>query len=131
MPSDKPLSRADRDAREIIAMLRKDDTTGDGAEAVGAITREFDALTKAGFCSIVAMILSLNVRSCQAIRSLRARIAELEQRPALAYRGIWQQRREYQAGSLVTDKGAMWLALESTDTRPPGPSWKLTAKAAR
>jgi hypothetical protein len=50
----------------------------------------------------------------------------------LQFAGIWDAGATYERGSLVTDAGAMWLAM--TDAKPgerPGKSvaWRMTVKS--
>ncbi len=60
---------------------------------------------------------------------LRKRIEALEQRPEIAYHGVYVSDQAYVAGSLVTRSGGLWLCLRST-TQAPGQSgdWKLIVK---
>jgi hypothetical protein len=44
----------------------------------------------------------------QAIAPLRERIKQLEDRPAIQYRGVFEIGRAYSEGDFVTDKGAIW-----------------------
>jgi hypothetical protein len=61
--------------------------------------------------------------------ALEARIAGLEARPELEYRGSHASDQTYAAGNLVTRSGGLWLCLRST-TQTPGQSgdWKLVVK---
>jgi hypothetical protein len=62
------------------------------------------------------------------------RLAELEARPQLAYRGVWRHAENYPAGSLTTHASALWYAERATDQKPgdSGDSgWKLILKADR
>ncbi|MHC2373367.1 chitodextrinase [Bradyrhizobium diazoefficiens] len=64
------------------------------------------------------------------ITPLKERIKELESRPTLCYRGIWDASRTYQPGSFVTHSGSVWHAdVQSTGIRPgEGGFWKLAVK---
>jgi hypothetical protein len=62
---------------------------------------------------------------------LHARIAALEARPAVVYRGIWRNDQQYAEASLVTDGGSLWIAkAESRGARPgsDATSWQLIVK---
>lgn len=66
----------------------------------------------------------------QAVDPLRARVKALEERPALAYKGVFEANVLYREGSLVTRSGSLWLALHDTRAVPGSePSaWRLVAK---
>ncbi|WP_441232581.1 hypothetical protein [Bradyrhizobium sp. 1200_D9_N1_1] len=66
----------------------------------------------------------------KATAPLKARIKELESRPALRYLGIWDAWRTYPPGSFVTHAGSVWHAeTENTGVRPgEGGFWKLAVK---
>jgi hypothetical protein len=64
-------------------------------------------------------------------RVLEKRIAELERAPSLKYVGTWRQGETYRQNSLATDHGCLWLALENTNTRPPGDAWKLIVQRGK
>jgi hypothetical protein len=49
---------------------------------------------------------------------LRSRCKELENRPTLEYRGVWDSGTTYQAGNVVTCKGSMWHCQEATRSQP-------------
>jgi hypothetical protein len=67
----------------------------------------------------------------EAVAPLRARIAALEQQPALKFAGPFRDGTHYLAGSIVQKQG-LWLA-ESDTHAPPGAEdsgWKLILKVA-
>lgn len=66
-----------------------------------------------------------------AVNQLAARIVQLEQRPAVAWRGIWREGTAYQEASLVTHAGALWIAERSTDVRPgtTDSNWRMIVKS--
>lgn len=62
-------------------------------------------------------------------KRLEARIAALEARPQLAYRGIWDPRETYQKSEIVTDHGSMFFCRCETKERPGVSSdWQLCVK---
>jgi hypothetical protein len=65
------------------------------------------------------------------IAQLETRVAELEQRPGIDYRGIWAEQTLYGEGQFVTHGGSMWHAKSASISRRPGsdPSaWVLVVK---
>lgn len=72
------------------------------------------------------------------LAALADRVARLEGQlktagPGLRYRGVFQDGDEYAAGDVVTFRGSMWHAWESTAARPGdnGSAWQLCVKAGR
>ena len=64
------------------------------------------------------------------VQPLREKIAQLEARPALEYRGVWKSGEPYKAGSAVTDQGGLWIAKVATSARPGSSSdWQLCVKS--
>lgn len=62
------------------------------------------------------------------IAALEAKIALLEKRPALKWAGIWAPGG-YDACSLCTRSGSLWLSTEATMQQPgEGPHWRLIVK---
>jgi hypothetical protein len=79
------------------------------------------------------LVLHLNaVRRCkqnERIDTIDARLAALEARPEVVYHGVHEQQRQYSAGSLVTRKGALWLAkAENRSTPGASGDWQLIVK---
>lgn len=63
------------------------------------------------------------------IAELEKRIADLEARPQMQYRGIWNADTQNNAGDFVTHGGSMWFARRSTRTRPgSSDDWQLAVK---
>src|SRR5438874_1572741 len=52
------------------------------------------------------------------IKLLEARVATLQNMPALRYSGVWSAGRQYDVGEVVTDHGSMWHANRPTRERP-------------
>jgi hypothetical protein len=73
---------------------------------------------------------SLEARD-KAIEALTARQDALEEH-GVRYSGVWQRSLAYPKGSVVTDAGAMWVALQPVEGVRPGESvahWQLCAKS--
>lgn len=51
----------------------------------------------------------------------------------IEYRGVWEDRAEYQQGDVVTDKGSMWVARGCSRGMRPGASdaWQLAVKRGK
>ena len=65
------------------------------------------------------------------IKSLQARVAELEQYP-FRYDGPHESEKVYERGSFVTKAGSLWHANYKTATAPgDGLAWTLAAKRGR
>lgn len=64
---------------------------------------------------------------------LARRIERLEQRPAVAYRGVFSPGTRYAEGSLCTRQGALWIAKTGTQSVPGTPeganSWQMIVKS--
>jgi hypothetical protein len=54
------------------------------------------------------------------IADLQKRIAELEARPSLSYKGVWRADETYAQGDIVSDHGSMWHARSANVSRRPG-----------
>ena len=61
------------------------------------------------------------------------RVAELEARPELKYRGVWRADEEYTDNSAVTHDGSVFIArAQSVGVRPgDGDLWQLAVKRGR
>ncbi len=60
-----------------------------------------------------------------------ARLKALEERPTLAYRGVFASNVLYREGSLVSRQGGLWLAEHETRSQPGNgdSSWRLIVKS--
>lgn len=70
----------------------------------------------------------------QVVAELTKRIDALEQRPPLAYLGIWTEGTTYARGNFVTHAGAIWHSdIENNQTRPGSDAdgWTLAVKSGR
>ena len=87
------------------------------AEHIGKLSKRLDALESKHEGSAPAQ--------------LEKRIAALELMPSLQYRGVYSHGQDYPAGSAVTDKGGIWIALSATTERPGAEgstAWRLACK---
>ena len=67
-----------------------------------------------------------------AVAPLVARIEQLEQRPELQYRGVYEDNQAYGPGCLVTKGGSLWLCLAATAIAPGSDSnWRLIVKQGK
>lgn len=53
-----------------------------------------------------------------AIRSLEARIKALEERPPVAYGGVWRDGQDSKKGVFVTYSGSLWYCARDTRDKP-------------
>ncbi len=65
------------------------------------------------------------------LKSMEAKLAELEARPVPKYVGVWKAGEPYPEASLATHAGALWYANEATGERPgtPNSNWTLAVKS--
>jgi hypothetical protein len=117
-----PVTRADCNAHALIETMRRDTSQA-------AVIADIDAARKGGLSPVFALRTALHIRSNTRIPPLETRIAELEAKALLTFKGVWLAGT-YEAGSLVQRSGGLWLALRVT-SEPPGngsTSWKLVVK---
>jgi hypothetical protein len=69
----------------------------------------------------------------QVLGAKEKRLAALEQRPSIQYRGLYTAGVPYQPGDVITHKGALWHANIASigDTPGEGANWTLCVKAGR
>lgn len=80
-------------------------------------------------CSVLMAHMAGLIDAC---RTLAARVAVLEQRPAVSYMGVWEMGKSYQPGQFVTHGGSLWACHEPTSGKPgTSPGWQLAAKRGR
>jgi hypothetical protein len=97
------------------------------ANLLPLITEDLPSQAGAVFDTLWREIEALKERAAIA----EAKLAEIEERGEVAYRGVWVHDTEYRRGNLVTDHGAMWVCLADTRERPGGgAAWKLAVKSA-
>jgi hypothetical protein len=67
------------------------------------------------------------------LEAVEARLLQVENRPELRYRGVWEISRQYQAGDICTDHGGMWHCNQPTTDRPGegATAWRLCVKKGR
>jgi hypothetical protein len=72
-----------------------------------------------------------NIERNDRIAALETKIAELESRPFPKWAGVFTEGQSYGECSLVTDKGALWVATRDTAERPGAPAsgWRLIVKS--
>ncbi|WP_164780226.1 hypothetical protein [Mesorhizobium sp. M7A.F.Ca.US.011.01.1.1] len=65
--------------------------------------------------------------------SLETRLAEIESRPQLEYRGVWKSSDAYKRGDLTTYDGSMWHAQVGSQGLVPGQGegWRLCVKKGK
>jgi hypothetical protein len=65
--------------------------------------------------------------------ALEVRVQELEAKPSMKYRKVWDQAKVYGSGNFVTDGGSMWHADRANVGERPGSSdaWTLAVKKGR
>lgn len=82
-----------------------------------------DALAEQG-----GLVLSL---ALEEIRTLQARVAELEQRAALIWAGPFKEERRYKSGDCVQAQGSLWMAVCDSQGARPGrtPNFRLMVKS--
>jgi hypothetical protein len=104
------------------------------AEAMAVLgpakSREIEAMMTA-----LAPILRAAVETAIETRcsTLTDRIKQLEARPSLVYRGIWNENEQYEQGQFVTDHGSLFYCERLTRARPSAgsPDWRLAVKRGR
>ncbi|RUX24197.1 hypothetical protein EOA13_31380 [Mesorhizobium sp. M7A.F.Ca.US.011.01.1.1] len=66
-------------------------------------------------------------------KALEARLAEIESRPQLEYRGVWKSTDAYKRGDLTTYDGSMWHAQVGSQGLVPGQGegWRLCVKKGK
>ncbi|SDA40279.1 hypothetical protein [Mesorhizobium qingshengii] len=70
----------------------------------------------------------------QRCAAIEKRLAEVEARPTMSYRGVWSQGTDYRRGDVCTHQGSSWhCELESATGLQPGDGlgWKLMVKKGR
>ena len=66
------------------------------------------------------------------VEALEARIAALEERPAMKYAGVWREGVGYEPGAVATYDGSMFHCDKATTTRPgTSADWTLCVKHGR
>jgi hypothetical protein len=107
--------------RQLANEIAKDITKGGDGEKLDAWAKRSPFLPAP---------LGLVAKLYAEITMLREKVADLEQRPAIAYKGTWDPSRLYAAGDLVTFSGSMWAAkTASVSRRPPdAAAWQLCVR---
>jgi hypothetical protein len=127
-PAADPATAEDQLVDRVIAAIRSA-LAGDG-EAFSRLIREHvKAPDVLGVITTTACIALFS----RATR-LRERIKELEDRPTLEYKGVYDPETLYHRGNAVTKGGSLWIALTASTGATPGVSvdcWRLAVKAGR
>jgi hypothetical protein len=66
------------------------------------------------------------------LENLERRVAALEAKAVIEYRGVWEAGRQYGRGAAVTDHGALWICEHATSQRPGDGAengWRLAVKS--
>ncbi len=61
-------------------------------------------------------------------------MAELEAKPNVAYKGVWEAGRDYMNGDAVTKAGSLWICRLNHLSSEPGvdfTGWTLAVKKGR
>jgi hypothetical protein len=66
----------------------------------------------------------------KAIKPLQDRIAELEQRKAMEWKGTWRPGNAYAEHDVVQDKSSLWVCVSPTTAARPGTGagWRMMTK---
>jgi hypothetical protein len=81
--------------------------------------------------SVLGTIKGERTRTDAKIAALEIRLAALEARPEIKYCGAYAGGETYQAGSLASRRGGLWLALRETQAAPgtDPEGWRLIVKS--
>jgi hypothetical protein len=142
-----PLSSAQRERMNALhaeftedALVRIGAKLDDYREAAGESKNAVVAYTEGANVALTLLLADLwaDLRSCIAYNreerlALEARVADLEARGSIEYRGIWAADTKYKSGNAVTHDGSMWIATADTQGVRPGDTafWKLAVKRGR
>jgi hypothetical protein len=66
------------------------------------------------------------------VNALEEKVADLEAKPSMRYRGIWDESEIYAKGDVTTLAGGAWVAVSNPIDRPgkPDSGWQLAVKSA-
>jgi hypothetical protein len=82
--------------------------------------------------SMANAVKAVNGRSDRAITALETRVVELEARPTLDYKGIWNASAVYRRGDCVTRSGSIWCCERDHNCGivpgEAGDGWRLACK---
>src|SRR5262245_30875788 len=78
--------------------------------------QDFISALTAGFAPVIKEFVETKI--AEATAPLLQKIAELENRPRVQYRGVWKEGQPYGTGSMVTYEGSVWHANRATMKRP-------------
>jgi hypothetical protein len=86
------------------------------------------------FDAIREVVFELLRKGADERRALEERLAALEQKPSVKYRGVWAPGTMYAAGDAVTQQGSLWIARTNHLQSEPGVDfvgWTLAVKRGR
>lgn len=86
-----------------------------------------DVMIEALADAVVEILKPLVERVEEAEKSL-CRLAVLEKRHGIQYRGDWSAQ-SYSSGDYVRHRGGLWMTSESTNKEPPAGPWDLVGVA--
>ncbi|TGS15904.1 hypothetical protein EN852_009735 [Mesorhizobium sp. M2E.F.Ca.ET.209.01.1.1] len=98
--------------------------------------RDVDAAGRASIellMDVAGEHLGMHVWMSERVKELETRVAELESKPSVEYRGVWKADEAYKRGHLCTHDGSMWHAEVGSQGLLPGQgaAWKLCVKKGR
>ncbi len=105
-------------------------------EALADVVREY-VDSRVGSTTIdekaAAVVESVRGYIGRELAPLKARIAELEARPMMRYRGTFDGGvGDYAAGDVCTSKGVLWFCMKPTRERPgESTDWKMMHRLER
>jgi hypothetical protein len=105
-----------------------------GVDDDAALTALKDAMKKSPNERMLLLPVIISLAELTRVwRAESAKVKELEQRPAVEYRGIWAAGEVYHKGDLVTRNGSIWHAeIDSRGVAPgEGAAWRLAVIRGR
>ncbi|TGQ35334.1 hypothetical protein [Mesorhizobium sp. M4B.F.Ca.ET.214.01.1.1] len=114
------------DLVEICVAQAMDDFRKDGFHPDTRISLDFG-------CTNIGVSKAQFIWLGERCKALEARVAELESKPAVEYKGVWQAGETYKRGHLCTHDGSMWHAEIGSQGLLPGQgaAWKLCVKKGK
>ena len=108
-------------------------------KAVAEVYPELMQAAKDGdrVCSYSQGIHSANWRMFENLLAMTfeliKRVADLERRPQVEFKGVWREGQAYPRGAMVSHQGSTWCAMNDHPGRPGEPSsnWQLAVKRGR
>jgi hypothetical protein len=87
----------------------------------------------AGSLTLAQLAGAIDEAIARYVEPFEARIKELEARPTLRYRGVWNASTQYVIGDFCTHDGSLWHCNVSTIGTKPSDTrdWQLAVKRGR